>query len=229
MTAEPIGGGPTLGQVLQEQVGRMREKATILSDQVTGASVSVGTDAALADARRRALAGQWDAIAPAKYRDARLDDFGDGPPRDALNRWRGNWGDGINLLVFGPTGVGKTHAAFAAARHPFAETGQLDFWPVVELLDLLDWRNPEAGDHMHTATHSPLVILDDLGLGDSNEWRDRMLYSIINRRWLDDLPTIATTNLPPEQLRQNIGERTFSRLADHAIVVRLAGDDRRAG
>ena len=50
----------------------------------------------------------------------------------------------------------------------------------------------------------------------------------MNRRWLEDLPTIATTNLTPVELREHAGERVYSRLCgETAVVIALTGEDRR--
>jgi DNA replication protein DnaC len=72
-----------------------------------------------------------------------------------------------------------------------------------------------------------LLLIDDLGTERANEWTGERLYAVVNRRWLADLPTIATSNLEPEQLEEALGERTYSRLVGGALVLRIAGQDRR--
>ena len=60
------------------------------------------------------------------------------------------------------------------------------------------------------------------------EWTAERLYALINRRWLEVRPTVCTTNLDPDQLREAVGERVFSRLVGNgAVVLRLTGHDRR--
>ena len=77
-----------------------------------------------------------------------------------------------------------------------------------------------------------LLIIDDLGAERGNEWTGERLYLIVNRRWLDGLPTIVTTNLTlgaTGELLAQIGERTYSRLAHGAVAIKMTGKDLRRG
>lgn len=175
---------------------------------------------------------EWERIAPRRFRGASLNDL---PTEvlDNLNAWKAD----KNVIITGPVGAGKTHLAFALARHRFMADHRLHpvFAPVVELLDNL---RPGGRDYQPTEYHEPrswsdyyasvdLLILDDLGGEKPTDWTAERLYMLINRRWLDDKPSIITTNLGPDQLREQIGERTYDRLRDGALGVRLSGESHR--
>lgn len=186
-------------------------------------------DATLSTARRSA----WTATIPARFADASLEDLESGDTRAALGAWAG---EPIpqNLILFGDIGVGKTHAAIASCRRRFecsyTATPEIEFVPVSELLDRLDWRRPDSAEYLDWACRVPMLVLDDFGTQRTNEWVGERLYVIVNRRWLERRPVVVTTNLEPrgdDSLEASIGPRTYSRLADSAIALALGGDDRR--
>jgi DNA replication protein DnaC len=67
---------------------------------------------------------------------------------------------------------------------------------------------------MESLASVDLLHIDDLGAERSNEWVLEQLYSIINTRYEDERSIILTTNLTEEQLREQIKERTVSRLVE---------------
>lgn len=186
-----------------------------------------GEDDRYAEARARDLAeltlARWHAMIPQKFHRAQLVDV-DLPARGDLEDW-GRECPPRNLVLFGAVGVGKTHAAVAAVRPGwFDRRRDVLFAPSVEMLDQLRPGGPAGA--FDALVDAGVLLLDDLGMERATDWTDERLYAVVNRRWLEDRPTVATTNLDPEPLRAKIGERLYSRLAD-GIAVRLAGTDRR--
>lgn len=170
----------------------------------------------------------WQRAIPNRFQWATLADFTDQDHdvRDSLQDWARK-PDGRNLVLLGPVGVGKTHAAVAATRPAHFDHGvDVRFLPVVELLDLLRPGGPEGA--LYDLADTELLVLDDLGSERATEWTAERLYALINRRWLEERPTVCTTNLEPDPLREALGERVFSRLVGNgAVVLRLTGHDRR--
>jgi DNA replication protein DnaC len=73
-----------------------------------------------------------------------------------------------------------------------------------------------------------LLHVDDLGAENTTDWVLEQLYSIVNTRYEDERAMIVTTNLAPELLVQQLGERTVSRLvAICGDPLPLFGEDRR--
>jgi len=166
---------------------------------------------------------RWVLSMPSRFQWAKLDDLPPGP-RAPLTEWAVN-PMGRNLLLFGSVGSGKSHAAVAACRRSFFCGLDVMFCPVVEMLDDLKPGGPDGylGDLMGVDR----LILDDLGQERPTDWTADRLYALVNRRWLEERPTVATTNLSPEALEASVGTRMFSRLAGNAVTVMVTGPDRR--
>lgn len=168
---------------------------------------------------------RWNQV-PNRFRWARLADL-DIAWRGDVAGWAADAGPRPNLVLFGPTGTGKSHAAVAAARLRFDAGDEVAFWPVVELLDgLRPGSDLDVWDRV--VYDVDCLVLDDLGASRATEWTDERLYALVNRRWLDERPIIVTTNLPPDALCDAVGERMFSRiLGSGAVVLGVGGPDRR--
>lgn len=179
---------------------------------------------ALADRR----AATWARAIPNRFLWAQLDDMADQPAEvvDALADWSTN-PDGRNLLLLGPVGVGKSHAAVAAVRAQHHDRGaEVRFFPVVELLDLLRPGGPEGA--LYDLADCDLLVLDDVGSERATDWTAERLYALVNRRWLEGRPSVCTTNLDSTELATAVGPRVFSRLVGNgAVALRLTGPDRR--
>lgn len=168
---------------------------------------------------------RWSSRCPDRFIRATLDDL-DPVIGDPVTGWATNPA-GRNLVLCGGVGTGKTHAALAAARHRWLDAGDdVLFRPVVELLDEL--RPGAETDVLPDAMGVDVLVLDDLGAERPTDWTAERLFAVVNRRWMDRRPVIATTNLDPPGLRAAIGDRTYSRLMlDGAVVVGVTGNDRR--
>lgn len=71
------------------------------------------------------------------------------------------------------------------------------------------------------------LILDDLGVEKVSDWSRTILYSLLNYRYNELLPTIITSNFNLPWIAQNLDDRLASRLAEMGIVVDLGGKDNR--
>lgn len=133
---------------------------------------------------------------------------------------------GRNLVLLGPVGTGKTYTAVAACRPSAASGAEVQFLPVDELLDLLRPGGPEGA--IYDLARIDRLIIDDLGAERATDWTADRLFAVVNRRWLEERPTIVTTNLPADAFAEAVGPRLFSRLVGNdAVTLRLSGGDRR--
>src|SRR3712207_8982740 len=77
-------------------------------------------------------------------------------------------------------------------------------------------------------TSVDLLHLDDLGAENSSDWVLEQLYSIVNQRYEDEKSLVITTNLDPDELGKQIGDRTVSRIIEICgDFIPLSGHDRR--
>jgi DNA replication protein DnaC len=177
------------------------------------------------EAVRRQL--RWEQAIPKRYLWAALDDFDQGRARETMQLWA-DTGSPRNLIICGPVGVGKTHAAIAAARARHDHGEEVEFWPVVNLMDGLR-PGSDVSDTLFArlTADADVLILDDLGRQKQSEWVAERLYAIVNQRWMDEKPVIVTTTFDQRRLTDLLGEHMVSRLAGGVDVVQLSGNDRR--
>lgn len=195
---------------------------------------------------------------PEKYAGVSFESFviGEGNPiaqrlraeaRVAVKRYANEWVPGqrrSGLLILGDHGAGKTHLAVAAFKTLLARGFDGSFFDFQNLLDLIQnsW-NPEAGiaerSAYSRAMETPVLLLDDLGARRSVEWVEDTVTAIVTCRYNNNLPVIATSNLPldtmvvgqtaggsPRQskvLSEVIGRRAVSRLTEMCRIVSLFG------
>jgi DNA replication protein DnaC len=76
-------------------------------------------------------------------------------------------------------------------------------------------------------TSVDLLHLDDLGAEKRSDWVLEQLYAIVDERYATNRSMLVTTNLELNELEDQIGERTVSRLAEMCETLPLFGDDRR--
>jgi len=178
--------------------------------------------------REEHLAALLGDLCPPRFRTARLDDL-DLPVRHATGKWLADLDAGTagNLLILGPVGTGKTHAAIAAGRAAVERAPgarRVLFRPVGDLLATL---RPDGGRDPAFYTSVDVLILDDLGAERLTDWGAEQLYLVANGRWLGCRPTVVTSNLAAGQLADALGERTWDRLRDGARALALSGGSRR--
>ena len=134
---------------------------------------------------------------------------------DAIRSW-----DPVNhnLYFHGPTGVGKSHMAVAAARIHWTET---DPSPVVWKQSQIsrEMRARDGADNetkfIERLANQKVLIIDDIGTEKRTEFMDTTLYEIIEARDMTGKGgLIVTSNLNPVHLDRVLGStRITSRLA----------------
>jgi len=138
---------------------------------------------------------------------------------------------GRGLWLWGDVGTGKTTLAMLASQAALEAGRSVVIHSLPRLLNLI--RNAiesEAGmvGFLERLTAVDLLHIDDLGAENTTDWVLEQLYSIINTRYEDERAMIVTTNLKFEELLEQLGERTVSRLvAICGDPLLLYGDDKR--
>ena len=125
-----------------------------------------------------------------------------------------------NIFMAGACGNGKTMNAVAimAACLVFRGPGARYF--NAETLYQGWRRESKQGDPAYYAeklSDSPVLVLDDLGQGEITDAFKRWVYSLINKRWEWEKPTVVTTNLNSEEFRNLYGDAILSRLMDGKV------------
>jgi DNA replication protein DnaC len=145
------------------------------------------------------------------------------------------------LLLWGGTGVGKTHLVCSLARlltlnmgHSVAYTTFEDTVPLFRQA-IMDGESVES--IMPALVSADCFILEDIGEGTISEFRLHCLDMCISARYNAGKPLIVTTRFAPEaqdekiSLKERVGERVFSRLCEMCQFLEVFGPDyrRRSG
>lgn len=181
--------------------------------------------AALAEWNARLQARECDERFPVHYAGVLVD-------HPAVAAWVEAYSSGgkKSLVLLGETGVGKTHAAYAALRA--AATGPRPAtWIATTAADLYGTLRPrpktDSEAELRRFRDRGLLFVDDLGATKHSEWVEEVTYRIIDFRYVNALPMIITTNIPTSELRGALGARIASRLNEMCSRVVLEGLDRR--
>jgi IstB-like ATP binding protein len=152
---------------------------------------------------------------PEKFRHAE-------PRHDLSGRWLAAYRDGrlVNLLICGPTRVGKTWELMAIARQLLQAGTPVVVETVTDMLQALRPNEDGASDIGQYQT-TPVLGMDDLGGEKSTEWTNEQLYRIADYRHNRNLPTIVTSNLPPAALEQRYDPRLIGRLFENAGTLTI--------
>lgn len=169
--------------------------------------------------RHSVLTELWNKLSPARFRHASIADL-DLELRRDMEAWIAD--RGVNVVLIGPVGTGKTHALWATIREIHFQSVRWSGGSVPELVDSL---RPDRERTFDPA--ADVLMLDDIGAERQTDWTAEQLTRIIDQAWSDARPILASTNLKPEDLQRWLGDRAWSRLLGGALVLGVAGEDRR--
>jgi len=142
---------------------------------------------------------------------------------------------GRGLWLFGDTGTGKTTLAMLVSKAALEAGHSVAIYSLPKLLARIRRTyDAEPGGDSYLAfferlTSVDLLHIDDLGAEKRSDWVLEQLYALINERYEAQRSVMVTTNLPHEELEEQIGSRTVSRLSQICDEVPLFGADRRYG
>ena len=140
-----------------------------------------------------------------------------------------------SYFIFGPVGTGKTHTACALCMAALDDGIRLPkFRTMTGLFDELRSYDPrDPSDYRYAVLcGTGFLALDDMGKEKMTDWKMEQLFSIIDRRYSHELPTVITSNLSLPQLAQSMGndingQAIVSRVQEMCKVVEYKGSDRR--
>jgi DNA replication protein DnaC len=145
----------------------------------------------------------------------------------------GNLDRGRGLWLFGDVGTGKTSLAMLVSKAALDAGRSVAIYSMPRLLSDIKETYEDRSETSYMQLFErlagvDLLHIDDLGAEKRTEWVLEQLYSIINERWQEQRSVIVTTNLiDVDELRDQIGPRTVSRLHEMCDLIPIMGRDRR--
>ena len=137
---------------------------------------------------------------------------------------------GRGLWIMGDVGTGKTTLAMLVSKAALDAGRSVAIYSLPRLLNLLRESIESRGGHARLprpAAAVDLLHIDDLGAENQTDWVLEQLYSIVNARYEAERAIVATTNLMPDELAEQLGARTVSRLVEICgDPIPLFGEDR---
>lgn len=133
-----------------------------------------------------------------------------------------------SLLLYGMTGLGKTHLSLAIAGKAVERGFGVIYTSAQKLFNTLErekFGRSEDNGTVQSVVDCDLLIIDDLGAEFSTQFTISALYDIVNGRELEGKPTIISTNLTPERIKDTYSDRIASRILSNYVMLQFDGAD----
>ncbi len=127
---------------------------------------------------------------------------------------------GRGLWLMGDTGTGKTTMAMLVSKAALEDNRSVAIYSLPKLLARIrrTYDSEPGGDSylsfFERLTSVDLLHIDDLGAEKRSDWVLEQLYALVNERYEAQRSMVVTTNLDQQQLEEQIGPRTVSRLIE---------------
>lgn len=139
----------------------------------------------------------------------------------------------LNVLICGPTGVGKSWIACAIGHAACRADHSVRFYRLPRLIDELSRATAmnNRSSFFRSLAKVDLLMLDDFGLAPLSETTRRDLLEILDDRY-DKKSTLITSQLPVEQWHAYLGDPTLAdaildRLVHNSYRLNLTGESMR--
>jgi len=137
--------------------------------------------------------------------------------------WEETQSYGRCALFVGKPGTGKTHLAVGIMTHIMRKNfGRVSvrFTSVSRIIRRLKDSYRKDGEEsevevMRDYSKCALLVIDEVGVQFGTDFEKNTLFDIINDRYENMRPTVLTSNLSADGVREYLGERAFDRLREN--------------
>jgi len=132
------------------------------------------------------------------------------------------WMVGANIIFLGGYGVGKTHLTAAIVREIIKE-GYNAAFIVASSLVYSDLEEIKAV--FKKIRDIDLVAVDDISAETEHKFILSEIFDLINYRYEAEKGIILTSNLPPSEFKEALGERILDRLIERSAFVNISNTE----
>ncbi|WP_461246871.1 ATP-binding protein [Treponema sp. R6D11] len=140
-----------------------------------------------------------------------------------------------NLVINGPTGIGKTFTAECIANNFIKNNKTVFYMSAPRLFMMLEEykfgqdTSQETKDRINLMHEADLLVIDDLGteFRTSSGVVDTFLFDLLESRIKTKKSIVLTTNLGPAEIKATYSDRIYSRIIGAFKWINYLGDDLR--
>ena len=140
---------------------------------------------------------------------------------------------GHNVIIFGPSGVGKTHLAAAISYRQIELGNRVKFMQTSHITQMLQEAKKQyrLKELLIKLDRVPLIVLDDIGYVKKDDYETSVLFELICQRY-ETSSLIITANQSFEQWDKIFTDSMMAvaavdRLVHHATIISIEGESYR--
>ena len=138
--------------------------------------------------------------------------------------------EGRSLLLYGPSGTGKTHLAIAVAYKAIQHGSDARFVTAAHLIDELSSASQRGRlvEALVPYTHPGVLVVDEVGYLSYGLDAANVLFQVVNERHLHHRPMVFTTNKPVEEWGRvlhdpDLAEAILDRVLERGRILHSKG------
>ena len=171
--------------------------------------------------------GDFSRSVPFRYKNATFDNFVCSTDRQkAIVAYLKQ---GKSAILYGSNGTGKTHLAYAYCFHQYYQ----GFFPrYILAFDFFNeirrsFNDGKSEDVVRKYSRYDFLVIDEIDKTHGSQMEFTYLYSLINNRYNDMLPTVLITNAKPDEFATIVGTSVLDRIGSDGKIIELSGENYR--
>lgn len=171
--------------------------------------------------------GDFSRSVPLRYRDATFDNYICSTERQ--KSIVAYLKQGKSAIIYGSNGTGKTHLAYAYCYHQYKK----GFFPrCILAFDFFNeirrsFNDGKSEEVVHKYSMYDFLVIDEIDKTHGSQMEFTYLYSLINNRYNDMLPTVLITNAKPDEFATIVGTSVIDRIGSDGKIIELSGENYR--